>query len=142
MTPRPRALTLVGAATLLLLLSACGSSGAPAGSAAGDDGPSVSSTPSAQVTATPAADAKIVAITVGRTSVSPVGGKASVKPGQPVVLRIHADQAGELHVHSSPEQHVDFPAGDSEITLSFKTPGLIAIEDHALNQLIVQVEVS
>lgn len=142
MTPRRAHLVPLGTAALLVVLSACGSSGAPAGSAAGGDGPSVRTTPRAQVTATPAAGAKVIAITVARTSVSPVGGKAAVKPGQPVVLRIHADQAGELHVHSSPEQHVDFPAGDSEITLSFQTPGLIAIEDHALNQLIVQVEVS
>lgn len=141
MTPRSRALALAGAAGLLLVLSACGSSGAPAGSAAEDDGPAIAATPTAQVTGKPAANAEIIPISIGRTSVSPVGAKAKVSPGQPVVLRIHAEVTGELHVHSTPEQHVDFPVGDSEITLTFRTPGLIAIEDHALNQLIVQVEV-
>lgn len=131
---------LVGTVALLLTVSACGSSGKPAGSDEG--GPAITATPSAQVTTQPAANAKIIKVTIDKTSLSPIGAEARISRNQPVVLEIHASVAGELHVHSSPEQHVDFGVGDSQITLSFDKPGVIAIEDHALNQLIVQLEVS
>lgn len=138
MTSRP--LLLAGSAALLLALSACGSSGKPAGS--DDGGPAITATPSAQVTTQPAANAKVIKVTIDKSSLSPVGAEAKISRNQPVVLEIHASVAGQLHVHSSPEQHIDFGVGDSQITLSFDKPGVIAVEDHALNQLIVQLEVS
>ncbi|RNL63069.1 hypothetical protein EFK50_15255 [Nocardioides marmoriginsengisoli] len=139
MTPRPRALH-VGAATLLLLaLTACGSSAKDTREA---EEPTVVATPTAQVTGTPAADAKVVDITITADSVTPSGAQIAIKRNQPVVLRIDAAEAGQLHAHSSPEQHIGFPAGDSEVTISFDKPGVIAVEDHALDRLIVQFEVS
>ncbi|MFL6061556.1 MAG: hypothetical protein ACJ72E_10015 [Marmoricola sp.] len=138
MTSRP--VLLAGSAALLLALSACGSSGKPAGS--DDGGPAITATPSAQVTTQPAANAKVIKVTIDTSSLSPVGAEAKISRNQPVVLEIHASVAGQLHVHSSPEQHIDFGVGDSQITLSFDKPGVIAVEDHALNQLIVQLEVS
>ena len=130
-----------GATTALVLalsLTGCGSdSGKPA------NGPeaALSATPSAQVTTAPPADAKVIAVKLQGGTVEPSGERVSVKTNQPIVLQINADAAGELHVHSSPEQHIEFPAGGSEITLKLAQPGVVDIEDHKLDKLIVQLEV-
>lgn len=144
MNPRSRVpRTAVGAVLLAVglafSLTACGSgTGTSPTSSEGD----IAATPQAEVTSTPAADAKVIKVTIDADSVDPSGAEVALKRNQPVVLQIHAAKAGELHVHSTPEQHVEFPAGDSEITLSFAAPGVIAVEDHALDKLIVQLEVS
>jgi hypothetical protein len=49
--------------------------------------------------------------------------------------------AGEIHVHSTPEKHIEFPAGHSEVTLKIDQPGVVDVEDHLLDKLIVQLEV-
>jgi len=128
------------AATILgLTLTACGATTVdpPA-----DAGPDATATPSAQVTATPAADAKVIEITLNGTTVEPFGQRVKVERGQPVVLRIDAAEEGELHVHSDPEQEIGFPAGTSEYTLSIDKPGVVDVEDHALDALIVALEVN
>ena len=139
MTPRPRALHVGAAALLLFALTACGSSSKDTREA---EKPDIEATPTAQVTTTPAPDAKVMEITITGDSVEPSGAQVEIKRNQPVVLRITADAAGQLHAHSSPEKHIGFPAGDSEVTFSFDKPGVIAVEDHALDRLIVQLEVS
>ena len=82
-----------------------------------------------------------IAIKLTGGTVEPSGERVDVKANQPIVLQINADAAGELHVHSSPEQHIEFPKGGSEITLKLAQPGVVDIEDHALDKLIVQLEV-
>ena len=130
-----------GAATALVLalsLTACGSGSKKPGTEAEAE---LSATPSAQVTTAPAANAKVIAIKLAGGTVTPSGDKVEVKANQPIVLQINADKAGELHVHSSPEKHIEFPAGGSEITLKLAQPGVVDVEDHALDKLIVQLEV-
>jgi hypothetical protein len=61
---------------------------------------------------------------------------------EPITLRITADTAGELHVHSTPEQEVAFPKGASTRTLTITKPGIVDVEDHATEQVIVQLQVS
>lgn len=102
----------------------------------------VTAVPAAEATATPPADAEVVAITIQDGKVDPSGAGVDVAVGQPVVLNIDADGAGELHVHSTPEQVVEFPEGTSTITLTFEQPGVVDVEDHGLDKLIVQLEVS
>ncbi|HEX4189523.1 MAG TPA: hypothetical protein VHZ06_00900 [Marmoricola sp.] len=144
MTARPRTPAHIlgaaaAAAVLTLALSACSSAGTGAAGSRGE--PGVTATPSAQVTSTPAANAKIIKVKFTGSKVSPDGVPVQVTQGQPIVLQISSPKSGQLHVHSSPQEHINFPSGDSEITLDFKQPGVIDIEDHALNQLIVQLEV-
>ena len=50
-------------------------------------------------------------ITFEGDTVEPQGAKLEVVAGEPVKLRIDADQGGELHVHSSPEQELEYSAG-------------------------------
>jgi hypothetical protein len=58
-----------------------------------------------------------------------------------VLLHIDADVDGELHVHSTPEQEIEFAAGTSTKRLTVEKPGIVAVEDHRLDQVIVQLEV-
>lgn len=124
------------AAVLALALGGCGGSG----TSGATESASVTATPAAEVTGTPS-DAVVIPMRITADSVDPAGTKVQASLDQPVVLKISAERAGELHVHSSPEQHVEFPAGESEVTLSFTRPGIVEIEDHDLEALIVQVEV-
>jgi hypothetical protein len=128
---------LVG--VLTFALAGCGSdSGSPKDGSEGE----LAATPAAQVTTTPSADAKVIGITITDDSVSPAGQRITVERNQPVVLEIDAAAGGELHVHSSPEQHIEFPAGKSQVELKLDQPGVVDIEDHDLDKLIVQLEVS
>ncbi len=144
MHARPlRLLTALGStAALALALSACGSSSDGSSTSRPSAGDELTATPLAQATASPAADAKVIAITLEGETVTPSGTGVDVKLNQPVVLNIKADKAGELHVHSTPEKHIEFPAGDSTVTLTLDQPGVVDVEDHALDKLIVQLKVS
>lgn len=143
MPARPvRLLAALGAvAALSLTLTACGGSSGN-GKPRASSGDELTATPLSQVTASPAADAKIIAITLKGQTVTPSGTGVDVKINQPVVLNISADAAGELHVHSTPEKHIEFPKGDSTVTLKLDQPGVVDVEDHALEKLIVQLKVS
>ena len=72
----------------------------------------------------------------------PAGVQVAVKRGQPVVLDIDADAAGQIHVHSTPEHLIAFPEGRSQAGFTIDRPGIVDVEDHTLDELIVQLEVS
>ena len=82
-----------------------------------------------------------VDITFKGDSVTPQGAKVKVKAGDPLKLHITADKAGEIHVHSSPEQHIEYGAGTTEKTLTIDQPGVIDVESHSLDKLILQLQV-
>jgi plastocyanin len=73
--------------------------------------------------------------------VSPTGESVEVRRGDTVSLIVSADVAGELHVHSKPEQHIEFEAGSTTHELTFDVPGVVEIEDHASDTVIAQIEV-
>ena len=81
-------------------------------------------------------------ITIKNGTVSPSGERVKAKVDEPVTLHIDADTAGELHVHSTPEQEIEFAKGSSTKKLTIKQPGIVDVEDHALEQVIVQLQVS
>ena len=81
-------------------------------------------------------------ITIKNGKVTPHGDRVKAKVGQPVTLHISADTSGEIHVHSSPEQEIAFDKGTSTKKLTIDQPGIVDVEDHALEQVIVQLEVS
>lgn len=113
-----RALPMLVAAAGLTLTTACGS-GAPTAPAKTDT-------------------EKVV---LHGSTVTPTSKAISLKVGQKLVLDVTADKPGEIHVHSSPEQHIDYQAGHSTHALSFKTPGVVEIESHTLDKTLFQVEV-
>jgi hypothetical protein len=141
MQTRPRRLyTAAVLGAVAVLVAGCGGGNASDGSSTkAEGGTQLTATPSA--TASPAAGAKVIAVTITADSVTPSGTKVEVKRNQPIVLQIDAVTAGELHVHSTPEKQIEFPAGTSQVTMTIDQPGVVDVEDHGLDKLIVQLEV-
>lgn len=81
-------------------------------------------------------------ITIKDGKVTPNGDRVKAKVDKPITLHIDADTAGEIHVHSTPEQEIEFAKGTSTKKLTIKQPGIVDVEDHALDQVIVQLEVT
>lgn len=125
--PRTRAVALVAALALPLAVSACGSDDTGSGT---DGGPDGSSEPVS------------IEITVDDGTISPKGDRVEVGVGQEVVFTVTADAPGAVHVHSTPETEFTYAEGSTEETLTFERPGVVEVESHTIDQLIVQLEVS
>ena len=68
----------------------------------------------------PAADStepKVIEVTFDGDTVTPSGERVEVSTGQDVDLQITADQGGEIHVHSDPEQELVYDAGETTVTI-------------------------
>jgi len=86
---------------------------------------------------------KVIDVTIEGDSVTPSGERVEVSTGQDVELHVTADTAGEIHVHSDPEQELEYDAGESTVTIEgIDTPGTVDVESHTLDLVIVQLEVS
>lgn len=148
---RPRRTALAGVATALcaVLLAGCGSDD---GSAA-DESPEASAgaspsrttespeaTPTPEVSPTDEASGQQVEVDLTGGS-TPEAQSLEVASGEPVTLVVRADAAGELHVHSTPEQDLDYPAGRSEHPLVLDRPGVVDVESHDTGVVLVRLEV-
>ena len=150
-----RATRLAPLATILLLtlgVTACGddtasepeSDSSPTTSATSSPSESASeeatSTPS-ESTQTPEAERPTIEITFEGGTVTPNGERVAVPMGQEIDLVITADQPGELHVHSTPEQELSYEAGTSTLPLVIDQPGIVEVESPDPALVIVQLEV-
>lgn len=88
----------------------------------------------------PSSDA--IEITFDGDSVTPNGERVEVERGEEVELVVKADEPGELHVHTNPEQELDYGAGTTNLTLTIDEPGVVDIESHHLEVIVVQLEVN
>ncbi len=87
-------------------------------------------------------DPKVIAVSFDGDTVTPNGERVEVETGQDIELQITADVAGEIHVHSSPEQELEYDEGDSTVTIEgIDQPGTVDVESHSPEQIIVQLEV-
>ncbi|MCB8958215.1 MAG: hypothetical protein H6529_17270 [Nocardioides sp.] len=121
-----RALAALTVLLCAVALAACGGSGSDSGSDSGG-------------TTAP----KVIEVTISGESVTPNGERVEVATGQDVELEVTADEAGEIHVHSDPEQELEYDAGTSTVTIKgIDTPGTVDVESHSLDKVIVQLEVS
>ena len=85
---------------------------------------------------------KTIEVTIEGDSVTPNGDRLDVKVGQPIELVVKADAEGEIHVHSDPEQELEYGAGTTTLpTFTIDKPGTVDVESHALEKIIVQLEV-
>lgn len=84
---------------------------------------------------------QIIDITISGQRVDPNGERVDAGVGQELTLRVTADQPGEIHVHSTPEQELTYQAGTSDVLLTIDQPGLVAVEAHDLDLVILQLEV-
>ena len=113
---------LVSLAVTALSLTACSGDGSSGGSGGGGG--------------------TTVQITIKGGKVTPNGDRVKAKVGEPITLKIDADTAGEIHVHSTPEQEIPFTQGYSTKQLTIEKPGIVDVDDHQLDTVIVQLEVS
>lgn len=83
----------------------------------------------------------VVEITVEDGRVSPNGERVEVEAGEPIDLVVSADEPGSLHLHSDPEQDFAYEAGTETFEIQIDRPGVVEVESHELDQVIVQLEV-
>jgi len=125
----------------LTLTTGCGDDASGGGS-----GSTSASSNATEDTAEPTQDAaepKVVAVTIEGDSVTPNGERIEVATGQDVQLDLTADAPGEIHVHSTPEQELEYDEGTSSLTIEgMERPGTVDVEVHELEKIIVQLEVS
>ena len=88
-------------------------------------------------------DGDTVAVTVKREgdTFTPNGERVELGVDQTLVLTIDADEAGEIHVHSTPEQEISYDAGTSEHELVIDRPGVVEVESHEPDVVLLQLEV-
>ena len=102
-------------------------------SACGDDEPAPSGSDKDPVT---------IEITFDGDTVDPSGERVKVGVDQPVQLVVTADAPGEIHVHTKPDdQEFEYEEGTTTLELTVDKPGLVDVESHNLEQVIVQLEV-
>jgi hypothetical protein len=118
------------ALVLALGLSSCGDDGD-----AGDPGPK---TPDASETTD---SSPAVTLTREGDSFTPNGERVELEVGQTLTLTVTADEAGELHVHSTPEQEIAYDAGTSEHEITIDRPGVVEVESHDPDVVVLQLEV-
>ncbi|MGK2874404.1 MAG: hypothetical protein ACSLEW_02030, partial [Nocardioides sp.] len=73
--------------------------------------------------------------------VAPNAEKLSIAVNETLVWNITSDRAGELHVHSKPEQYVEFGEGETRAEMTIETPGSVEVEDHETSAVVAILEV-
>jgi hypothetical protein len=89
----------------------------------------------------PAVETKTIEITFSDGTVTPNGERVEVKRGQRIELVVKAETEGEIHVHSSPEQEFTYSEGTTTLPLKIDKAGVVDVESHDLEQVIVQLQV-
>src|SRR3954447_19973152 len=128
---RARPPLLAAGLVAALALTGCGDD-SPDTSADGSATSSTSASTGASSPSPSASTGTSIDITIKDGKVTPNGERVTAEVGEPVTLNIDADTAGELHVHSTPEQELEFPRGVSTKMLTIDQPGVVDVEDHEL----------
>ncbi len=139
--------------TALTTLAACGGQDESAADPASSGGTSAS----ASATPTPSTETGVVrrrgsgapapapeadlAVEIAGDEISPNAAELEVGVGDSITVSVESDRAGELHVHSTPEQYVEFGAGETAQELTFTTPGTVEVEDHDTGDVVAFVDV-
>ena len=87
------------------------------------------------------ASAQTLDVTIKGDAITPTNKRIEVSMDKPLTITIDSDRSGELHVHSSPEEEIAFDKGTTTKKVTFKTPGVIEVEEHISDTLIAQLEV-
>jgi PBP1b-binding outer membrane lipoprotein LpoB len=67
--------------------------------------------------------------------------RIQIAVGETVELVVTSDQPGELHVHSDPEQTLAYDVGTTRLSLTIDRPGVVEVERHEPEALVLQLEV-
>ena len=133
-----------------MVAAGCGSDGEAAEAPASESAsatPTTSPSPTESTSTEPspepeAPEGTVIDVTIKGDDVSPSGERVEVGVGEPVTFRFTSDRAGEIHVHSTPEQELAYDAGTTEVTLTIDKPGVVEVEDHDAHLVLVQLQVS
>lgn len=87
------------------------------------------------------AEPTVVEIEFSGGEVSPNGERVEVGAGDPVDLEVTADEPGTLHLHTDPEQELSYGEGTETFEIQVDRPGVVVVESHDLDQVVVQLEV-
>ncbi len=107
--------------------------------ACGDDGDT--DPPATTPSATTPGDSAAVTVTREDGTFTPNGERVELEVDQTLVLTITADEAGEFHVHTTPEQEIAYDAGTSEHEITVDRPGVVEVESHEPAVVVLQLEV-
>lgn len=103
--------------------------------------PTTSTATAGSTSATPTTTpAQVIEITVKDGKVTPHGDTVKVKVGKPIELRVTSDASGELHIHTSPAQSLDYKPGVSSTTITIARPGVVEAELEETGTLVVNLE--
>lgn len=80
-------------------------------------------------------------ITIENGRAEQAGGRVEVSTGESVELVVMADSTGQIHVHSDPEEAYTYEPGTTTFTVEMTRPGLVDVELHGPDQLLLQLEV-
>lgn len=92
----------------------------------------------------------MVEITIEDGRITPVAADMEVAAGEAVELVVKSDAQGQIHVHSVDaattastmvEEQYRYEPGTTTFALEVDDPGLVAVELHDPDQLLVQLEV-
>ena len=75
----------------------------------------------------------VVDITSKATTSPPTASGSTPRSVSRSTLNINSDAAGELHVHTTPEQEIAYDAGTSTHEMTFDRPGIVEVETHDLD---------
>jgi hypothetical protein len=83
---------------------------------------------------------KVIDITFSGSDTTPNGTDIDVAVGQRIEFDVTADKAGEIHVHSSPEQEFEYDAGSSTFQVTpIRAPGQVTVESHTLDKVLFKL---
>lgn len=105
--------------------------------------PSTATTPSASATPQeePTELGPLLTVTINGDEVLPNAEDIDLSTGEKLPIEIDSDRAGELHVHSTPEQFIEFGVGTTQTKLAIQTPGSVEVEDHDTGDVVALIEV-
>jgi hypothetical protein len=84
----------------------------------------------------------VIDITFNGDQTTPNGTVIQASVDQPISFHVTADVPGEIHVHSSPEQEVEYKAGTSTLKVTpIAAPGVVTVESHTLDKVLFKLQV-
>lgn len=86
-------------------------------------------------------EAVTIRITIEGDTVTPQGERLEIPAGEPVNVVVESDRAGSMHVHSTPEQEIAYEEGTTETELTIDQPGVVEVESHDPDLVVLQLEV-
>lgn len=114
----------VAVAAAALVLAGCSADSDPEGEEAADAPP------------------ETVKITITEDGITPLGERIEIPRDVSVPIEITADREGSLHVHSTPEQELDFIDGVTAHDLTIDRPGIVEVEMHDPDVVVLQLKVN